>query len=50
MDLSSSTSSPQVVGFPVEPLLEFETFVASKGISDVVIVSSQRDVDVACQS
>jgi hypothetical protein len=50
MDLSSDIGSLPVVGLLVDPFHEFETFVASKGISYVVIVSSQRDVNIACHS
>ena len=48
--MSYDTSFIPVVRLPAEPLPEFETCVASKGISDVVAVNSQRDVYVACQS
>jgi hypothetical protein len=50
MDLSSGTSSLPVVGLSIEPLPEFETSTSSKGISDVVIVSSQKNVYATYQS
>ena len=36
LDLSSSIGSLPVVGIPVQPLLVFETFFVSKGISSLV--------------
>jgi hypothetical protein len=43
-DFSSDTGSLRVVWILVEPLLVFENFDASRGISGVVAVNSQRDV------
>jgi hypothetical protein len=48
--MSFYIGSLQVVWLRVEPLLAFETIVASKGISGVVAVNSQRDVYDAYQS
>jgi hypothetical protein len=48
MDLSSNIGSLRVVGFHVEIMPEFETFVASKDISSVLAMNSQRDVYVSC--
>jgi hypothetical protein len=39
LDLSSDIGSLSVVGFPIEPLPRFETFVVAKGISSVVAVN-----------
>ena len=39
LDLSSDIGSLPVVGLPIEPLPEFETFVVIKGISSVVVVN-----------
>jgi hypothetical protein len=50
LGLSYDTSSLPVVWLPIEPLPEFETFAASKGISYVVELNSQRDVYVSCHS
>jgi hypothetical protein len=50
LDLSSDTGSIPTVRLPTEPLPEFETFVVSMGISNVVTVNSYRDVYVACQA
>jgi hypothetical protein len=44
LDLSFGIGSLLVVKLPLEPLLEFETFVVSKGISSVVVGNSQIDV------
>jgi hypothetical protein len=50
LDLSSSTSCLLVVRLPENPLPEFGTSIFLMGISNVVAVSSQIDVYVACQS
>jgi hypothetical protein len=50
LDMSFDTGSLLVVGLPVETLPKFETFFVSKGTSDVIIVSSQRDVYISCES
>jgi hypothetical protein len=50
LDLSSDTSSHPVVRLLARPLPEFGTFVFSMGISNVVIVNSQRVVYVNSQS
>jgi hypothetical protein len=39
MDLSSDIGSLPVVGFLVDPLPMFETYVVAKGISSVVAVN-----------
>jgi hypothetical protein len=49
MDLSSDIGSLPVVRLPAEPLLEFETYATSEGISGMVVVNSQRDIYVSCQ-
>ena len=50
LDFSPNIGSLIVVRFLVEPLLEFETSSILLGISNVVVVSSQIDSYVACQS
>jgi hypothetical protein len=40
--MSFDNGSLPVVGFPIEPLPEFETYDASNRISGVVEVNSQR--------
>jgi hypothetical protein len=50
LDLSFDIGSLPVVRLPIEPLPEFGTSVVLKGISNVVIVSSQISAYVACQS
>jgi hypothetical protein len=49
LDPSFDIGSIPIVRIPAKPIPEFETSSASKGISYVVAVNSQRDVDVACQ-
>ena len=44
LDLSSNIGSLLFARIPAEPLLGFETFVVSKGISSVVAGNSQIDV------
>jgi len=39
LDMSSNIGSLLVVGLPIEPMPMFETFVVSKGISNVVVVN-----------
>jgi len=48
VDLSVDTGSLPVVRLHAEPLPKFETSSVSRGISDVVVVNSQRDAYVAC--
>ena len=50
LNLSIDTGSLLVVRLPTEPLPEFGTFFVLMGISNVVIVSSQRDVYFAYKS
>jgi hypothetical protein len=50
LDLFFDVGSLPVVIFPAEPQPEFGTSIISMGISNVVTVSSQIDVYVACQS
>jgi hypothetical protein len=49
-DLSYDTGSLPVVRLPAEPLPKFGTFVVSMGISNVVVVNSQRYVYATCRS